>query len=125
MTASLLALFLPLAARTAPLGRSPAELIDAVASDQRLGQARPLAVGFRYVHDAASRQFAHAPGLVVLTADGRVSQYLLGVEFEARSLRLALVEASAGRLGSLIDRAILLCYQYDPESGRYGFALLR
>ena len=59
------------------------------------------------------------------TADGRVSRYLLGIEYAPRDLRLALAEASAGRLGSLVDRLLLFCYQYDPATGTYGLAVMR
>lgn len=83
------------------------------------------AAGFNYVYDAPSKQYAHAPGLIVLTPQGRVSQYLPGIEFDAKALRLALVQASAGRLGTIVDRAILLCYQYDPATGRYSLAILQ
>jgi protein SCO1/2 len=78
------------------------------------------AIGFRYVWDEASRQFAHASGVVVVTPGGVVSHYLYGVEFSPRDLRLALVEASAGRLGSAVDQLLLFCFHYDPVTGRYG-----
>lgn len=82
------------------------------------------AVGFRYFWDDRLRQYAHASGLVVLTPDGRVSRYLFGARFTTLSLRLALVEASQGAIGSLADRVWLLCYHYDPVAGRYGFAIV-
>ncbi len=78
------------------------------------------AVGFRYAYDSSSGQFAHTTGVLVLTADGRVSRYLPGIEPSAADLRLALVEASEGRIGTFADRFILLCYHYDPTTGRYG-----
>jgi protein SCO1/2 len=77
------------------------------------------AVGFKYAYDERTRQFAHAAGLFVLTPDGRVSRYLYGVEFPARDLRLALVEASEGRVGTSFDRLLLTCYRYDPASRKY------
>ncbi len=81
-------------------------------------------VGFRYVYDEDRGQYAHAAALVVLTPSGRVSRYLTGVEFPARDLRLALVEASNHQIGTPLDRAMLLCYHYDPITGRYGLAVL-
>jgi protein SCO1/2 len=78
------------------------------------------AIGFRYAYDDARREFAHASGLVVATPGGTVSHYLYGVEFAPRDLRLALVEASAGRLGSAVDRLMLFCFMYDPTTGRYS-----
>lgn len=82
------------------------------------------AVGFRYKFDSATGQYAHAAGLVVLTPDGTVSRYLHGVEFSPRDLRLALVEASGGKVGSPTDQVLLLCYHYDPTTGRYGLAIM-
>jgi protein SCO1/2 len=78
------------------------------------------AVGFRYVYDPKSDQFAHASGVVVLTRGGRISRYLFGVEYAPRDLRLALVEASENRIGNLVDQVMLFCYHYDPEAGKYG-----
>ncbi|REK18763.1 MAG: SCO family protein [Planctomycetota bacterium] len=90
-------------------------------------QVRRLAdtVGFGYRYDPSRGQFAHAAGLMVLTPGGVVSRYLYGVEFPARDLRLALVEASQGTVGSAADRVLLLCYHYDPETGKYGLAIFR
>jgi protein SCO1/2 len=68
------------------------------------------AVGFRYVYDKQSEQYGHASGIMVLTPDGRVSRYLYGIEYPARDLRLALVEASGGKIGSPVDQILLLCY---------------
>jgi protein SCO1/2 len=62
--------------------------------------------------------------MTVLTADGRVSRYLYGVEFAPRDVKLALVEASEGRIGSIVEQAMLFCYHYDPERGRYGLVIM-
>jgi protein SCO1/2 len=59
----------------------------------------------------------------VLTSDGRVSRYLYGVEFAPRDLRLALVEAGGGRVGTTLDRVLLTCYRYDPATHRYALLL--
>jgi protein SCO1/2 len=86
------------------------------------------AVGFRYAWDERTKQYAHASGIVVLTADGRLARYLYGVEYAPKDLRFAIVEASQGRILSPVDRLLLYCYHYDPELGRYGksvMALLR
>jgi protein SCO1/2 len=82
------------------------------------------AVGFRYAWDAETRQFAHAAGVVVATPEGRVSRYLYGIEYAPKDLRLALVESSAGRVGSVVDHALLFCYRYDPVRGRYGATVM-
>ena len=82
-------------------------------------------VGFRYSFDAASGQYAHAAGIVLLTPSGRISRYFYGVDFPPRDLRLALVESSEGKIGSLADQILLFCFHYDPSSGRYSLAALR
>jgi protein SCO1/2 len=82
------------------------------------------AVGFRYVWDQQTNQFAHPAAISVLTPDGRMSRYLYGVEFSPRDLKLAIVEASEGRVGSIVEQAMLYCYHYDPETGRYGFVVM-
>jgi protein SCO1/2 len=82
------------------------------------------ALGFRYAYDEASRQFAHASGVFVLTPEGKLSRFLSGVEFSPRDLRLALVEASSGNVGSAADQVMLLCYMYDPLTGKYGLAIM-
>jgi protein SCO1/2 len=83
------------------------------------------AVGFRYRYDPDTGQYAHGSGLVVLAPDGTVTRYLLGVRFEPRDLRLALAEASEGKVGSPTDQVLLLCFRYDPATGTYTFAVLR
>jgi protein SCO1/2 len=81
------------------------------------------AVGFRYRYDEQLRQFAHAAVAMVLTPDGRVSRYWYGVDYPPRDLRLSLVEAADGRVGTTLDRVLLTCFQYDPVSRRYGWAV--
>ncbi len=77
------------------------------------------AVGFKYAYDEKTKQFAHAAAVFVLTPDGRVSRYLYGVEYPARDVRLALVEAGQGRVGTSFDKLLLTCYRYDPASRKY------
>jgi protein SCO1/2 len=77
------------------------------------------AVGFRYVWDAEQKQFAHATGIAVLTPEGRIARYFFGIEYPAKDLRLALVEASEERIGNVVDQLLLLCFHYDPKAGRY------
>jgi protein SCO1/2 len=78
------------------------------------------AVGFRYAWDEESKQFAHASALMVATPRGRLSHYLYGIDYAPKDLRLALVEASEGRIGSPVDALLLFCYHYDPASGRFA-----
>jgi protein SCO1/2 len=82
-------------------------------------------VGFRFAWDEETRQYAHPTGIVVATPEGRIARYLYGVEYAPKDLRFALVEASAGRVGTPVDQLLLYCYQYDPVRGRYGAAILR
>lgn len=80
---------------------------------------------FRYSFDQKSNLFAHASGIMLLTPDGRISRYFYGVEYPARDIRLGLVDASVGKIGTPIDRALLFCYQYDPTSARYSASILK
>jgi protein SCO1/2 len=82
------------------------------------------AVGFRYFYDAETGQFAHAAGIMVLTPDGVISRYLYGIDYPSKDLRLALVEASERRIGTPVDRLMLLCYRYDPTTGTYGVVIM-
>ena len=77
-------------------------------------------VGFQFAYDGTRDQFAHGAAIFVLTPDGRVSRYLYGFRFNARDIRLGLVEASGGKIGSATDQLLLLCYHYDPAVGRYS-----
>ena len=89
-------------------------------SIQRLAEA----VGFRYAYDPESGQYAHPSGVMVLTPEGRLSRYFFGIAFPPRDLRLGLVEAAAGQIGSPIDQILLFCYHYDPSTGKYGMVIL-
>jgi protein SCO1 len=83
------------------------------------------AVGYRYHYDSRSDQYAHASGIIVLTPDGRISRYFYGIDYPPRDLRLGLVESSAGRIGSAVDQILLLCFHYDPATGKYGLLISR
>jgi protein SCO1/2 len=83
------------------------------------------AAGFRYVWDQQTKQFAHPTGVIVVTPQGRLARYLFGIEYGPRDLRYALVEASNGKVGNPVDTLLLYCFHYDPETGRYGWAIMR
>lgn len=89
-------------------------------------QIRTLAnaVGFRYVYDKETKQYAHAAGIMVLTPGGRVARYLYGVDYLIKDMKLALVEASNNTIGTPIDQVLLLCYHYDPTTGKYGLVVM-
>jgi protein SCO1/2 len=90
------------------------------ASIRRLAEA----IGFRYVYDPATDQFAHAAGLVILTPEGKIARYFYDISYSGRDLRLGLVEASAHRIGSRVDEVLLFCFHYDPATGKYGVAVM-
>jgi protein SCO1/2 len=83
------------------------------------------AVGFRYVYDPNTNQYAHSAGIMVLTPTGRVARYFYGLEYSSRDLRWGLVEASENRIGSVADSVNLLCFAYDPMTGKYGVPVMR
>jgi protein SCO1/2 len=116
-------------------GETPA---DAAASLKRLTEAFPGAapvegltgteadvaavtgaLGYRYARDPETGGIAHAAAAAVLTPDGRLSAWLYGIAPDPADLRLALAQASQGRLGGWRDQLLLLCYHYDPRTGRY------
>mgnify|MGYP002622972790 FL=1 len=93
--------------------------------DEAAISAATDAVGFGYTYDPKTGQFNHPAGITILAPDGRISKYLFGVEYAPRDIQLALVEAAAGEIGSPVDQLLLLCYQYDPASGKYSPMIIR
>jgi protein SCO1/2 len=81
------------------------------------------AVGFHYRYDPATKLYAHASGILVLTPEGKVARYFYGIQYQPRDLRLGLVEAARNKIGSPVDEMLLLCYHYDPAKGKYGLAI--
>jgi protein SCO1/2 len=79
---------------------------------------KPL--GYRYAWDDDLNQYAHIAAVAVLTPDGRLSRWLYGITPDPTDVRLALTEAGDGKVGSWTDQLLLLCYHYDPKTGRYG-----
>ncbi len=82
------------------------------------------AADFRYTYDPKSKLFGHASGILILTPDGRISRYFFGVEYPASNVRLGLVDASEGKIGTPVDHLLLFCYQYDPTKARYSATIL-
>ncbi len=92
------------------------------------GSARSIravadAVGFPFRYDAAVDQFAHPAGLTIATPQGIISRYVLGLGYRPLDLRLALSEAAQGTISSPASDLLLLCYCYDPGTGRYDLAI--
>jgi protein SCO1/2 len=90
--------------------------------DEKAINAFTASVGYRYAVIAGG-QFSHPAGLVILTPDGHISKYLMGMTFQAWTLRLALVDSSQGKIGTVSDAVLLRCYHYDPATGKYGLAI--
>lgn len=102
-------------------GRSgAAEGVRFLTGNQENIRALADAVGFRYKYVPETREYSHAAAEIVLTPTGVVSRYLYGVAFDPQTVRLSLVEAAGGKIGSPIDQFILFCYDYDHTKGRYG-----
>lgn len=90
--------------------------------DARAVSRLAAAIGFGYEYIAETGEYAHTAAIMVVTPEGRISSYHLGIDYPARDLRLALVEAADGEIGSWVDQALLFCYRYDPTTGKYTFA---
>jgi protein SCO1/2 len=82
------------------------------------------AANFRFSYDLKTQSFAHASGILLLTPEGRISRYFFGVEYPPSHVRLGLVDASAGKIGTPVDHLLLFCYQYDPTRARYSATIL-
>ena len=87
---------------------------------ERLAQA----VGFRYRYDPETDLYLHVSGIMVLTPEGKLARYFYGVDYAPKDVRLGLIEASQSRIGSAVDQLLLLCYQYDPSTGKYGLVIM-
>jgi len=83
------------------------------------------AAGFQYQYDPKTEQYGHATAIMVLTPEGKIAQYYYGVEFAPKDLRLGLVQASQGKIGTVVDEVLLYCYHYNPDTGKYGAIISR
>ena len=83
------------------------------------------AAGFQYEYDEPTKQFAHTSAIMILTPEGKIAQYYYGIEYPPKDLRLGLVEAGQGKIGSVVDQLLLYCYHYDPEKGKYSAIVMR
>src|SRR2546425_4546966 len=82
------------------------------------------AVGFRYLWDEQTKQYAHASGIMIATPEGKLARYFYGIDYPPKDVRLALVEASANKIATPVDALMLYCYHYDPSTGKYGVAAM-
>jgi protein SCO1 len=83
------------------------------------------AVGFNYAWDEETKQFAHAAAIMVVKPDGKIAQYFYGVEYAPKDLRFGIIQASQGKVGTVVDQVLLYCYHYDPRTGKYGAVITR
>lgn len=90
-------------------------LVDYLDNTRKLADS----VGFKYRWVESEQQFAHPAVAYVMTPHGRVSKYMTGIEFSPQTLRLALVEASKGQIGNLVDQFLLFCFHFDPNKSKY------
>jgi len=82
-------------------------------------------VGFNYKYDAFQKQYAHPAVTFILTPEGVISRYLYGVSYQPRDLKLALLEASKGKIGNVLDRLLMFCYHYEPSARGYSLQAFR
>lgn len=80
--------------------------------------AEAVGYGFKWVE--SEKQYAHPAVITLLAPDGTITRYLYGIKFDPQTLRLSLVEASEGKIGSTMDRFLLTCFHFDPDTGRYS-----
>ena len=82
-------------------------------------------LGFGYKYDPKEQQYGHSAALMVLTPQGKISRYLYGIEFQPKDFRMALLEASSGKIGNVVDRFLLFCFRYDPQTRKYSIYSIR
>lgn len=82
------------------------------------------AVGFNYVYDEQTKQFAHASGIMIATPEGRLARYLYGIEYAANDVTFSLMDAAKEKIGSPVQKLQLLCYAYDPSTGKYSLVVI-
>jgi protein SCO1/2 len=83
------------------------------------------AVGFKYVYDAQTNQFAHAGGVMIITPQGKISRYLYGIDYAPKDVKFAVMESAENRIGNPAEQLMLYCYHYDPATGKYGLSILK
>jgi protein SCO1/2 len=96
-----------------------------VTADDAAIKSLTSALGYRYRYDADDDQYIHPGAAYVLSAKGRVARVLTGIGLSGVDIRLALIEASEGRVGTLRDRVRLLCSHFDPVHGAYDVMVSR
>ncbi len=102
-----------------------AQSVNFLTGSQTAIQTLTKSVGFKYEKDPVSGEFVHSSILVFLSPEGKIMRYMSGIEFDARSMKLGLIEAANGKVGSFWDQILLICYHYNPAKGKYSMAVDR
>ncbi len=92
---------------------------DFLVGEEEQSKKLAEALGFQYYYDESQEQYAHPAVIFLLSEDGKISRYLYGMDFPKKNLKLAILEAADGKVGTTIDRIILYCFHYDPNAGGY------
>jgi protein SCO1/2 len=93
--------------------------------DQASIDAVTRAIGFRYTYNPRTKLYAHAAGIVVATADGRLSRYYYGIDYSPRELQAEIKRAATGKVGTPVSGLLLFCYDYDAATGKYTLSIVR
>lgn len=93
-----------------------------ITADEQTVQAITKSLGFKFKWDEATKEWAHASAAVIVTPDGTISRYLPGIMFSPKDIKLALNEATAGKIGTFVDHLVLYCFKYDPQQSKYTLA---
>lgn len=93
-----------------------------VTADESAVQAITQSLGFKFKWDETAKEWAHASAAVIITPDGTISRYLPGIMFNPQDIKLALNEATEGKIGSIVDNLVLYCFKYDPHQSKYTLA---
>lgn len=91
----------------------------ALTGDDAMIKRLARSVGFNYAWDPEMQQYAHPSGVIAISPQGKIAQYLYALVYSATDLRLSIVEASENRIGTLVDKILLRCYHFDPLTGQY------
>lgn len=92
-------------------------LTGSEASIQKIAQQ----VGFKFRWNEEQKEWAHPAAAYIITPEGKISRYLYGIGFDSKTLKLSLLEAANGKIGTIVDRFMMFCYKYDPNKKSYGF----
>lgn len=96
-----------------------------LSADEATIKKLTASLGFEYRWNEQAKEWSHASAAIVITPDGKISRYLHGIAFEPKDMKLALNEASNGKIGNIIDSVVLFCFKYDEHKSKYGLEVFR